>query len=306
MIPSDFIAKGALHARERVETKYDYAWLLADLVCCCFPEVRPFKQCISTEDHDGPVMMTVEKPVDCFSTPQMKFYSGDKQLLGSASMPSSSSVERPWEFCWQCSSPHIEVKRPDGSVEYHVHAPVICGGLFVDCWQEGCGSYALYIYKPENDFPGQEIGKIIKVWSWWKFGEESQSEEEEQDMEEEEEEEKEETAPESLVDVREEQRIEEGDEEKKKENEEKMEEEEEKTTAEISMDVKDDEGNEEEEGRKRIKKKKGIELRFPDELISGESRARLLGTSFFANYLVENMIISNIAGAMETAFDCFN
>jgi hypothetical protein len=69
------------------------------------------------------------------------------------------------EKCWVCI-PSFAIKDDKGDDKYNIHMPTCCGGMCVDCCAEGCCNCKIpfYIYAPEADVPGKEVGKIIKVW----------------------------------------------------------------------------------------------------------------------------------------------
>ncbi|CAM9706691.1 unnamed protein product [Heterosigma akashiwo] len=128
----------------------------------CFPACRPFEQPITVGNQaGGPVLMSMKKPVacglgpcECCFIPTIDFLNSGGESLGGASVP--------FYFC----IPNIKVAGPDGTPDYHVHMPTCCGGVCVNCMAEGLCNCKIpfYIYKPDNDMPQQEVGKIIKLW----------------------------------------------------------------------------------------------------------------------------------------------
>jgi len=135
----------------------------------CCPACRPFDQPITVGGQaGGPTLMNIKKPVSgplaacqgclcclcCFNPPSMDFTDGTGKELGRATVP------------FFCCIPNIKLAGPDGNVDYHIHVPTCCGGVCVDCCAEGCCNCKVpfYVYKPDNDKPKQEVGKIIKLW----------------------------------------------------------------------------------------------------------------------------------------------
>lgn len=57
--------------------------------------------------------------------------------------------------------------REDNSEEYTIHMPICLGGLCVDFWADFCCTrIPFYIFPPgSNGKKGEEVGKIVKVWS---------------------------------------------------------------------------------------------------------------------------------------------
>jgi hypothetical protein len=63
---------------------------------------------------------------------------------------------------------YIQVLRKDGSHEYDIHMPTCLGGMCVNCSTIGCCGCRIpfYIFPPgSGGEKGQEVGRIVKVWS---------------------------------------------------------------------------------------------------------------------------------------------
>lgn len=128
---------------------------------CCKP-LRPFTQVISAgSGPGGPTVMTLKKPWACglgpclcCCHPNIDFLNADGSSLGSTIVP--------FYFC----IPNLVIKDGAGIPQYHLHMPTCLGGVCCDCKAEGLCNCKIpfYIYKPDNDTPGQEIGKVIKIW----------------------------------------------------------------------------------------------------------------------------------------------
>jgi len=70
------------------------------------------------------------------------------------------------ETCYYCV-PTFEVATAAKEVQYVLHQPTCWRGYCVDPCAEGFCTCKkpFYLYKPDNDAPGEHVGKIIKVWS---------------------------------------------------------------------------------------------------------------------------------------------
>eukprot|EP01032_Pedospumella_encystans_P008736 gene8736-10337_t len=80
--------------------------------------------------------------------------------------PNGSSIGKVIENVW-CCVPSFTVLDMNQNQQYFIQQPTCCGGCCVNCCAEGFCTCRVpfYIYEPGQHVMGQEVGKVVKIWS---------------------------------------------------------------------------------------------------------------------------------------------
>lgn len=80
--------------------------------------------------------------------------------------PKGISIGNVIENMW-CCVPSFTVFDVNQNEQYIIQQPTCCGGCCVNCCAEGFCSCRVpfYIYEPGQHVAGQEVGKVVKIWS---------------------------------------------------------------------------------------------------------------------------------------------
>lgn len=148
------------------DQNHDILYATENTSCCirvCCEPLRPFTITVTEGGVSGGKLHSVhERPFTCpLACGKCCCFQEieTKNLTGAV-------VGRVVEDSW-CCVPSFKVLDMHQNVQYSVRQPTCCGGCCVNCCAEGFCScrFPFYFYEPGKHTAGEEVGKVVKVWS---------------------------------------------------------------------------------------------------------------------------------------------